>query len=176
MGGWLAEAEAEAEAEPQNVAELPQLIAPELRFNLKVFKAIHHIVSVAQRQDRVSSHVEARRLQLDMSAAICYAIAQPNARRSVRSSPRGALYWPVTREQFDVSGAAAATASRRDSSGRISGGSVGRWVTALAFDFQHFGQLFSLAHRNRRRNKRRNIKLPKRKQKKRDVQSEQWPG
>lgn len=53
---------------------------------------------------------------------------------------------------------------RRD--GRISGGS--RWVTALAFDFQHFGQLFGPRNnRNRRRNKRRNIKMPT--TKKRDV-------
>lgn len=51
---------------------------------------------------------------------------------------------------------------------------AGRWVTALAFDFQHFGQLFGPRNnagttqeqrRNRRRNKRRNIKMPK----KRDV-------
>lgn len=47
---------------------------------------------------------------------------------------------------------------------------AGRWVTALAFDFQHFGQLFGPRNnggtteeqrRNRRRNKRRNIKMPK---------------
>lgn len=57
--------------------------------------------------------------------------------------PRGALYWPVTREQFDVSDAASAVLLHLEASDAETDALVaGRWVTALAFDFQHFGQLF----------------------------------
>lgn len=136
----------------------------ERRFNLKVFKAIHHTY---QWETNGPGSATSLRLQPDMSAAICCAIAEahstslpPTHRLRMSSpflgspSPRGALYWPVTREQFDVSDAPStavdpytalrfpgwqrtnAAKEQRSWSGRISGGSV-------AFDFQHFWAIVS---------------------------------